>query len=354
MSDQYSQISAIFEDKLPQLSEAILVRQSVAPTELTEKFNDIGRLRALQDIRAQLSFLSEAVATKSPSLFTDYVSWVKVLLSGRGIPVTDLAKNLSFTKDVLREMLPADLNHIVSAYLDLSINGLDEMPVDPPTHFTPDAPLADLARQYLERLLQGERREATRLIMDAVHSGTAVRDIYIHVFQRCQYEIGRLWQMNRINVAQEHYCSAATQMIMAQLYPFVFSGPSKRRRLVATCVSGELHEIGIRMVSDFLEMDGWDTYYLGASTPAANVVQALRDNQAQVLALSATMTFHVRCVEELIRVVRATPDLATVKIMVGGYPFNVDNELWRRVSADAYAGDALEAIEVANRLVTGE
>ncbi|ABZ84468.1 b12-binding domain containing protein [Heliomicrobium modesticaldum Ice1] len=160
--------------------------------------------------------------------------------------------------------------------------------------------------------------------------------------------------MNRINVAQEHYCSAATQMIMAQLYPFVFSGPSKNRRLVATSVSGELHEIGIRMVADFLEMDGWDTYYLGASTPAANVVQALRDNNAQVLALSATMTFHVRNVEDMIRVVRAAKDVGNVKIMVGGYPFNIEKDLWRQVGADAYAADALAAVDTANRLVTGE
>ncbi|ABZ84465.1 hypothetical protein HM1_1908 [Heliomicrobium modesticaldum Ice1] len=179
MSDHYCRISKIFEDKLPQLSEAILVRQSVAPTELTEKFNDIGRLRALQDIRAQLSFLSEAVATKSPSLFTDYVSWVKVLLSGRGIPVADLAKNLSFTKDVLREMLPVDVGNIASEYLDLSINGLDESPVELPTYFTADAPLSDLARQYLDTLLQGERHGAARLILDAVQSGVPVRDIYL-------------------------------------------------------------------------------------------------------------------------------------------------------------------------------
>jgi methanogenic corrinoid protein MtbC1 len=36
--------------------------------------------------------------------------------------------------------------------------------------------------------------------------------------------------------------------------------------------------------------------------------------------------------------------------MVGGYPFNIEPELWKRIGADAYAADASEAIAVASRL----
>ena len=80
----------------------------------------------------------------------------------------------------------------------------------------------------------------------------------------------RYWQMNRLTVAQEHYCTAATQMIMSQLYPYIFEGERNGRVLVATCVAENLHEIGVRMVTDFFEMDGWDTFYLGANVPTAS------------------------------------------------------------------------------------
>ena len=63
-------------------------------------------------------------------------------------------------------------------------------------------------------------------------------------------------------MAQEHYCTAATQLIMSQLYPYIFTTGKNGRVLVGTCVSGDLHEIGVRMVSDFFEMEGWDTFYL--------------------------------------------------------------------------------------------
>jgi len=98
-------------------------------------------------------------------------------------------------------------------------------------------------------------------------------------------------------------------------------------------------------------MEGWDTYYLGANSPAQGVMQALAERDAQVLAISATMTFHLRAVENLIASVRASGRAGGVKVLVGGYPFNVEPELWRRVGADAHAADASEAVAAAEGLL---
>lgn len=217
-----------------------------------------------------------------------------------------------------------------------------------------DPSLASLAQHYLEALLRGERHQATRLILDAVDRGTDVKDIYLHVFQPCQHEIGRLWQTNQVTVAQEHYCTAATQLIMSQLYSHIFNAERSGRRLVATCVGGELHEIGVRMVADFFEMEGWDTYYLGANTPAASILQTIVERQADILAISATMTFHVSAVSDLIRRVRATSSGRQVKILVGGYPFNISDGLWQKVGANGFARHAEAAITIAKQSVSAE
>ena len=52
----------------------------------------------------------------------------------------------------------------------------------------------------------------------------SIRDVYLLVFQPCQREVGRLWEAGRITVAQEHYCTAATQVIMSQLAPRLVTG----------------------------------------------------------------------------------------------------------------------------------
>ena len=105
------------------------------------------------------------------------------------------------------------------------------------------------------------------------------------------------------------------------------------------------------MVADFFEMDGWDTHYLGANMPPTSVVATARDWQADVLAISATMTFHISAVVDLIEKSRAV--IPHVKLLVGGYPFNLDPDLWRRVGADGSAHDAEAAVAVANRLLAG-
>lgn len=212
-------------------------------------------------------------------------------------------------------------------------------------------PHLELATRYMRRALAARRREASRLILEAVEEGMSVRDVYLHVFQPVQHEIGRLWQLNRVTIAQEHVCTAITQLVMSQLYPRVFAGEKRDLRLVATCLGGELHEIGIRMVADFFEMEGWDTIYLGANTPAGEVVGEVVSVEAQLVAVSVTLSEHVEAAAALIREIRSDARCAAVKVIVGGLPFNETPELWRRIGADGSARDAEQAIDLAERLV---
>jgi hypothetical protein len=97
------------------------------------------------------------------------------------------------------------------------------------------------------------------------------------------------------------------------------------------------------MVADFFEMDGWDTFYVGANAPARSVAETVAERGADVLAVSATITSHVREVRELVGAVRASAECRGVKVIAGGYPFNVEPALWREVGADATAADAASA-----------
>ncbi len=340
-------ICRILDAQRTLLAEAITARQYEAQPELAARYGETGRAKCLQDASYHLSYLAESVAASSPSLFSDYIAWAKVMLSARGVPATDLSRNISIMREVVRENLPSELAPVIDEYFEAGLNKLPLVPADPSTLLEGAGPHTTLAKKFIKLLLNGERHVASRLILDAVDSGVPVKDIYLHVFQTSQRELGRLWQLNQISVAQEHYSTAATQLIMAQLYPRIFRTEKNGRKIVATSIGGELHEIGVRIIADFFEMEGWDTYYLGANSPTSAIVQAIAERRADMLAVSATMTFHIRAVENLIATVRASNN---VKILVGGYPFNLEPELWKRVGADAYATDASEAVAVASRL----
>jgi methanogenic corrinoid protein MtbC1 len=138
---------------------------------------------------------------------------------------------------------------------------------------------------------------------------------------------------------------------VAQLHPYVFATPRNGWRLVATSAQGNLHELGIRMVSDLFELEGWDTHYLGASTPHDAVVAAVADTAAHLLLVSATMDDHIDAVRELIAAVRADPRTRDVPVMVGGPPFTGLEAAV--VGADAVALDADDGTTRARRLVDG-
>jgi methanogenic corrinoid protein MtbC1 len=138
---------------------------------------------------------------------------------------------------------------------------------------------------------------------------------------------------------------------MSELYPQIISGPRVGKVLVAACVGSELHEIGVRMVADFFEMEGWDTYYLGAGLPHDQILSALEQRKPDLIALSATMTFHIPLVTELISAIRSVSSSATARIMVGGMPFNHTPELWKSVGADLWAADAEKAVQAARELI---
>ena len=300
-----------------------------------------------------LQYLAEAVTRESPLLFEDYLRWLKVFLPRVGVGEGDVVNSLAAVKETLSEMMPAELAVVPTRYLAEGMVKMTTLPGDLPTVLGETAPMALLATQYLNSLLRADRRTASQLILEEVEKGAPVRDLYLGVFQPVQLEIGRLWQLGKITVAQEHFCTAATQMVMSQLYPLIFRQERNGRTFVASCISGELHEIGLRFVADFFEMDGWDTYYLGANVPPTAIISSLKEQKADLLGISATMPFHLSKVEALIRDVRQSEVGRRVKIMVGGYPFVLDPDLWRKVGADGSARDAEKAVRVGEQLLAG-
>lgn len=332
------------------LALALVELEFARQPELDRRFGPAGKAKSLRDANSHLAYLAESVRWDSPALFENYVTWARVMLEKRGVGPRELGAHLRCMRDVLEVKLPVGAVPIVLRMLDHGLVELRRGPDDVPTFIDLEQRNGVLAAQYLDALLRGDRRSASRLVLTAAGDATPLDQLYHDVFQRAQFEVGRLWQRNQISVAQEHYCTAATQLIMSQLYSELFRTEKHGCTFVGMCVAGDLHELGVRMVSDAFEMAGWQTYYLGSNVPTSDVVRTLLAQRADVLGISATLTYHLPVVDELVRLVRASPDCRDVKVLVGGYPFNVDPTLARKLGADGNARDVQAALELAQRL----
>jgi len=177
----------------------------------------------------------------------------------------------------------------------------------------------------------------------------SVKEIYLDVFQRAQRDLGRLWHLKKISVAQEHFASATTQYLMSTMYDEIFKSTKKNgKAIIAACAQGELHEIGLRMVCDFFQMDGWDTRFFGANLPVSALVNEVNRLKPDTVALSATMQTNIHWVSESIQALRDLQGFNS-HILVGGRPFLIDLELYKAVGADATANDCQTALSFAEK-----
>jgi len=309
------------------------------------------KTKSIRDTKYHLNYLAEAIDADSKSLFLDYIEWAAVIMENIGIDLENFIKNLLNTRNAIAEYGDEKDQEILNEFIYAAVNNIRSNYKRPDSFLVPENSLYQTATNYLEFLLNADRHSASKLILQSVEAGVPVKDIYQMVFQPVQREIGRLWQINKISVAQEHFCSAATQLVMSQLYPYIFSSRKNGKRFIAASVGNELHEIGLRMVADFFEMAGWDTYYLGANTPSESIIKAVKQTNPDIIGLSATITFNLKNLKELIRAIRAEKLKINSKILVGGYPFNTSPDLWKKVGADGYALDAESALKFADNLL---
>lgn len=340
----------ILECKQAITAEVIATDYSRRP-ELMFRYGERGRMLYKRDNDYHLDFLAEAIGHDEPALFVDYIAWVKSMLISRGVRVEDLVENLLLLKTVIMQQLIDDEATTAIVPIEAALAHLPRLPESPPDFISVETSLGRLTQDYLNYLLQGNRREAVQLIDQALAAGVPLKQIYLDVFQRSQREIGRLWQMNRITVAQEHFCTAATMTIMNQFYRSILEVPKTGLRAAALCVAGDLHEIGVRIVADFFDLAGWDCDYYGANTPGKDLLATLEQHPPDIIALSATMTYHVTAVGDLIEKLRKQPLLKKIPVIVGGRPFLVADRLWRSVGADGWAADAESAVSKATELV---
>jgi len=203
--------------------------------------------------------------------------------------------------------------------------------------------LDKLAMDYSVTLLTRDKAGAMRLILDARENGVSLQDLYQKVLQVSQYRIGELWQTGRISVAQEHFCTAVTQTLVVRLSPETTEQEKNGKTFLGMCVSDELHDIGIQMITGCAGRAGYSTAYLGANVPAEHIVEAITDYKADIVGISITLPHHLGALTKMIETIRSAEQAAGVRILVGGYCLNTVPGLWLKTGADAWAENCEDA-----------
>ena len=178
--------------------------------------------------------------------------------------------------------------------------------------------LVDKQKDFLHFLINGDHAMCSSLAKDFLKENT-LSNLYENIFKKSLYDVGELWELNKVSVATEHLSSAIIEAIINEFYANIISKNKINKTVIVACVEYELHQIGIKMISDIFEINGWNSFFLGANTPTKELIAFVKTMKVDMLAISMSIYFHLPFLENMIQQIRK--EFPALSILVGGQAF---------------------------------
>ncbi len=288
--------------------------------------------------------LAAAVHIDEPTLFASYLTWARTAYEAREVSIDELRASLGILEGILSEGLPEHAAPMLEPYFKQAREALDA-PLKPVHRLEATDPLSTLTLKFLEAALAGDRQRAVKTIITAADAGVTTVDLYENVLIRAESEVGTMWHMGEITVAEEHVVTATARDTMATLAHHCATSDAPTRTALGAVVETDHHDMGLIATMDLLEMDRWRSVNLGPNVPVSELSDAMSAFSPNVVILSAMMGQHLDPLRRTIEAIReAHPDMP---IIVGGRILSMIPTLWKKLGATACASRPAEAVTLA-------
>ena len=309
------------------------------------RFGERGRKFCREDIEFHLDFLRPVLEMGQLQPYVDYLRWFAEVLAARNIPVDHVAETIDAIGAFFRENIEGEAGEVIATALTSAASEAQQAGAlsvsDPVMDPWPEQ------KPFEEALLLGDRQTAAGIFNSLLQGGHSLLDLEVKLIQSALVDIGLQWQANKISVAQEHLATATAQTIMANAFSKTRLKLPNGKKAVLACVEGNDHALGIRMIGDALEVDGWEVQFLGANVPVTSLVEFVKNTNPNLVGLSISLPHQMAAARQTIQALRAQISHNPPPVIVGGYAVNQFEVLAYRMGADGHARNALLALPLA-------
>jgi 5-methyltetrahydrofolate--homocysteine methyltransferase len=201
-----------------------------------------------------------------------------------------------------------------------------------------------------ETLIQGDEPALIRLVQNALKEGAKPVEILNRGLIEGMNVVGEKMENGDIFIPEVLLSARCMSAAVALLKPLLAADEvSLAGRVVIGTVKGDLHDIGKSLVKLMLESVGFETIDLGVDVAPEKFVQALKEEKANLLAMSALLTTTMPIMKLTIDAMKESGLRDRVKVMVGGAPLTP--KFAKDIGADGYAPDAGSATKLAKNLL---
>ena len=338
-----------FQSLRDQATSVVSERFYAEHAALYERFGASGRDACKDDLGFHLEFLCPVLELGILQPMVSYLLWLDSVLVARSNPSEHLAVSLEWLAEFFQaHMAPGDGDTVAASLAAakgafLAALGGPSLPLHAPEAW----PEAD---PFEAALLDGNQRIAVSIMEDCLDRGCRLVDFELHVIQPSLYRIGEKWQSNSVTVAQEHMATAMVHSVMTAGLLRSKASAHRNKRVLLACVEGNHHAVGLRMVADAFQLDGFDVQYLGSNVPTRALVQHVLDWKPDLIGLSVSFPQQLRMARLVIEKLADQLGDARPAVLVGGLAINRFSQLSSVVGADATCVDAGAAVAYGRRV----
>ena len=210
--------------------------------------------------------------------------------------------------------------------------------------------MSDTLQQIAEKLYDGSAPDVAALVQQALDEGMGPGEVLTGGLVVGMDAVGRDFKAGELFVPEVLIAARAMHAGMDILKPLLAESdvPSAGKYIVGT-VKGDLHDIGKNLVRMMIEGGGFEVVDLGVDVSPEGFVAAVRENEPDILGMSALLTTTMTNMKGVIEALEEAGLRDSVKIMIGGAP--VTDAYAQEIGADGYAPDAATAVDVARALM---
>jgi len=201
-----------------------------------------------------------------------------------------------------------------------------------------------------QSIIEGDRETAQLKVKETLDAGLNPGVILNESMITAMSEVGRRFEEGDFFVPEMLISARAMQAGLELLKPFLQQADVKSSgTVVIGTVKGDLHDIGKNLVAMMLEGAGFEIKDLGTDVSPGKFVTAVRENEADIVAMSALLTTTMPNMKTTVEALQKAGLREKIKVMIGGAP--VTEEYGRQIGANGFATDASRAVTVAKSLV---
>jgi 5-methyltetrahydrofolate--homocysteine methyltransferase len=206
--------------------------------------------------------------------------------------------------------------------------------------------------ELYQAILSGSIKQAEEITRAALEKGTDPSELLHQHMIPAMDEVGRRYNCDEFDFALPEMiiASEAMKSALRVLSPHLArSGVERAGRVVIGTVEGDMHDIGKNLVASMLEGGGFEVTDLGREVLAGRFVEAAREKEGTIVAMSALLTTTMVKMKEVIAALEAAGIREKTVVLVGGAP--VTQEFADKIGADGYSDNASGAVALARQLL---